>query len=183
MDKQNEVNLLTKECILTALLRLMEEKDYHSISITDITSLAGVSRMAYYRNYSCKEDILIKHLEDEERKIVNAFSNRTVSSIRDIIYYVSFFIQENSKVIKAIYAAGLTHKLTDMLNDRIYSYFPVSHQSTEGEFATKFYVGAILAVYSYWIDSGMKEPAETVAEIICKLVAQDSAIEYLVYPS
>jgi AcrR family transcriptional regulator len=52
MEKQNEINLLTKECILTALLRLMEEKPYSSISITDITTLAGVSRMAYYRNYS-----------------------------------------------------------------------------------------------------------------------------------
>ena len=182
MDKQNEVNLLTKECILTALLRLMEEKDYQSISITDITNLAGVSRMAYYRNYSGKEDILIKHLEDEERKIVNAFSNRTVASIRDIIYYVSYFIQENSKVIKAIYAAGLTHKLTDMLNERIYSYFPVSHQSVEGEFATKFYVGAILSVYRYWIDTGMQEPAENVTDLLCKLIDQDSAIEFLVFP-
>jgi hypothetical protein len=134
-------------------------------------------------SWAKKEDILIKHLEDEEKKIVSEFSNRPVSSIRDIIYYVSYFIQENSKVIKAIYAAGLTHKLTDMLNERIYSYFPVSHQSIEGELATKFYVGAILAVYSYWIDTGMKEPAETVAEIICNLVAQDNAIEYLVYPS
>lgn len=183
MEKQNEINLLTKECILTALLRLMEEKPYKSISITDITSLAGVSRMAYYRNYNSKEEILIKHLEDEEKKVIESATANKDTTIKDIIYYVSNFIQNNSEVIKAVYAAGLTHKLTDMLNKRIYSYFPISHQTTEGKYAVRFYVGAILSVYRYWIDNGMEEPADTVSEIVWKLIDQDSAIEYLVYPN
>lgn len=182
MEKPNEINVLTKECILTALLRLMEERPYDSISITDITSLAGVSRMAYYRNYSSKEEILIKHLEDEEKKIIeNAIGTKSFS-IKDIIFYVSDFIQDNSSVIKTVYSAGLTHRLTDMLKDRIYSYFPVANQTTEGKYAVRFYVGAILSVYRYWIDNGMEEPADTVSEIVWKLVNQDSAIEYLVYP-
>ena len=182
MEKPNEINVLTKECILTALLRLMEERPYDSISITDITSLAGVSRMAYYRNYSSKEEILIKHLEDEEKKIIeNAIGTKSFS-IKDIIFYVSDFIQDNSSVIKAVYSAGLTHRLTDMLKDRIYSYFPVANQTTEGKYAVRFYVGAILSVYRYWIDNGMEEPADTVSEIVWKLVNQDNAIEYLVYP-
>ena len=66
MQKRNEVNALTKECIVTALLRLMEKQSYESISITDITNLAGVSRMAYYRNYNSKDEILIKHIIDQE---------------------------------------------------------------------------------------------------------------------
>lgn len=182
MERQNEINILTKECILTALLRLMEEKPYDSISITDITSLAGVSRMAYYRNYSSKEEILLRHLEDEEKKIIENAIGLKEPTIKDIIFYVSDFIQDNSSVIRAVYAAGLTHKLTDMLNKRIYSYFPVSHQTTEGKYAVRFYVGAILSVYRYWIDNGMEESADTVSEIVWKLINQDSAIEYLVYP-
>ena len=182
MEKHNEINVLTKECILTALLRLMEEKPFVNISITDITTLAGVSRMAYYRNYSSKEDILLKKLEDEEKKIIETFIGQKADSIKDVIYYVSNFIQENSDVIKAIYSAGLAHKLTEMINERIYSYFPISHQSAEGTYAVKFYVGAILSVYSHWIDTGLEEPAETVTEIICKLIDKDNAIEFLVVP-
>lgn len=182
MEKQNEINALTKECILTALLRLMEEKPYKSISITDITTLAGVSRMAYYRNYSSKEDILLKRLEDEEKKIIESVNGQRAESLKDIIYYVSNFIQDNSDVITAIYNAGLTHRLTDMLNKRIHSYFPVSVQNTEGKYAVKFYVGAILSVYRYWIDTGMEEPAETITEIVCKLIDKDSAIDLLVMP-
>lgn len=182
MDKKNEINVLTKECILTALLRLMDEKKYSDITITDITNLAGVSRMAYYRNYKSKEDILITYLEDAEKSIIDKAGNQSVSSIKDIIYYISYFIQENAKFINAIYTAGLIHRLTDMLNDRIYNYFPISHQSIEGEFAVRFYVGAILSVYRYWIDTGMKEPAENVTDLLCKLIDQDNAIEFLVFP-
>ena len=76
MERQNESNLLTKECIVTALLRLMQEKKYESISITDITTLAGVSRMAYYRNYKSKDEILIKYLLDQKDRLVSDIGNR-----------------------------------------------------------------------------------------------------------
>ncbi len=46
--------------ITNALISLMEEKDYNSISITDITSKAGLSRVTYYRHFDTKEDVLIR---------------------------------------------------------------------------------------------------------------------------
>ena len=58
MKIKNESNRLAKECIVTALIELMKVRDYHSISITEITHKAGVSRMTYYRYFSSKEEIL-----------------------------------------------------------------------------------------------------------------------------
>ncbi|MBR6940531.1 MAG: TetR/AcrR family transcriptional regulator, partial [Clostridia bacterium] len=52
---RSESNNLTRECITTALLIIIREKDYDEITITDITEKAGVSRMAYYRNYKSKD--------------------------------------------------------------------------------------------------------------------------------
>ena len=61
MEKRtnNMQNILTKESIFTALMILMEKKDFKEISITEITKKAGVSRMAFYRNYDEKEDIIV----------------------------------------------------------------------------------------------------------------------------
>ena len=53
-----ESNKLTKECLSMALIYLMNEMDFNKITITDIVKRAGVSRTAFYRNYSVKEDIL-----------------------------------------------------------------------------------------------------------------------------
>ena len=58
MRKTKDQNRLARERIVAALTELMSEQDYTSITITEITQRAGVSRMTYYRNYSSKEDIL-----------------------------------------------------------------------------------------------------------------------------
>ncbi|MGI6046191.1 MAG: TetR/AcrR family transcriptional regulator [Eggerthellaceae bacterium] len=58
-----EVNAITRERIEATLIALMSEKDFSDITITDITKKAGVSRLAYYRNYESKEDIWLRHLQ------------------------------------------------------------------------------------------------------------------------
>ena len=49
---------LTKEYIIQSLFILMKTKDYSDITIQDITNKAGVNRSTYYRNFSCKENII-----------------------------------------------------------------------------------------------------------------------------
>ena len=53
-----EANRLTRECLQIALIKLMAEKDFEKITVTEITGLAGVSRTAFYRNYESKEAIV-----------------------------------------------------------------------------------------------------------------------------
>ena len=54
-----ESNKLTRECLTTALMQLMKEKPLDKITITELVARSGVSRTAFYRNYSTKEDILV----------------------------------------------------------------------------------------------------------------------------
>ena len=58
------VNNMVRECIFTSLIALMEKREYQDITITSITKKAGVSRMAYYRNYRSKDDIFISYLDE-----------------------------------------------------------------------------------------------------------------------
>lgn len=51
-------NQLTKECIRTALIYLMNDYSFDKITITAIIKRSGVSRAAFYRNYSSKEEVL-----------------------------------------------------------------------------------------------------------------------------
>ena len=50
-EKTLKKNTMTKECIFTALLILMEKKTYEEINITDNAKKAGVYRMSNYRLY------------------------------------------------------------------------------------------------------------------------------------
>ena len=62
MKTDNSAHKLAIDCIYEALIRLMNKKQYQDITITDITKKAGVSRMAYYRNYTDKDEILLRRL-------------------------------------------------------------------------------------------------------------------------
>lgn len=182
MQKKNEINILTKECIITALLRLMETQSYDSISITDITALAGVSRMAYYRNYNSKDEILINHILDQEKLLLSGISAEKVYDLKGAIAFISGFFQENANVIEAIYEAGLAHMLTEMLEERIYNYFPIAAATKKGRYAVHYYVGGILSVFKLWFDGGMKESVAEISEIIFELINNEAAMEFLVLP-
>lgn len=183
MQKKNEVNVLTKECIVTALLRLMETKDYESISITDITNLAGVSRMAYYRNYKSKDEILLNHLLDREQQLLSEIRGQKADDMKGVIVYISGFFQENADVIQAIYDAGLSHWMTEMLEERVYNYFPVAAAAKAGRYAVHYYVGAILSVFKLWFDLGMKESVDEISEIVYNLIRNERVMEFLVLPN
>ena len=64
----SQTNIQVKQDMYKALLRLMGDKAFSSISVSDITSEANVSRMSFYRNYNAIEDILTEHLVEVVEK-------------------------------------------------------------------------------------------------------------------
>ena len=59
-DKRLEANRLVKLRIARALTKLMEKKNFSDITVTEIVQTAGVARASYYRNFTSKEEVLIK---------------------------------------------------------------------------------------------------------------------------
>lgn len=101
---------LATECIYIALLQLMETKLYKDISITDIVKRAGVSRMAYYRNYNSKDEILTKRLERILDKFrVEAYEKQEITEKK---FWSDFFESfHKDPVIRNIVKAGLIDQL------------------------------------------------------------------------
>lgn len=82
--KGQEIALQSKKYITIALLQLMEKHPYEGITIKDITDQAGVARLTFYRNFTNKDDVLKKHLQnmfthymkelENENSLVNALT-------------------------------------------------------------------------------------------------------------
>lgn len=58
----NSINLIVKESITQALFRLMDKKSFPDITIKELTDVAGVGRVSFYRNYTSKEDVALTYL-------------------------------------------------------------------------------------------------------------------------
>jgi len=63
MDKRIIENLRVKNAIVEGFFELLKSYNVDDISITMISQQSKVSRMAYYRNFNCKNDIILYFLE------------------------------------------------------------------------------------------------------------------------
>ena len=71
---------VAEERIALALLELLNVKPFDRISITEITEKASVSRVSYYRHFSSREDILLKHCTYVLDSIVEGFRSGIISN-------------------------------------------------------------------------------------------------------
>ena len=79
MPKKNKMDRRvqrTRKALRSALLELIKEKGYDSISVEEITQRANLGRATFYLHYKDKEDLLV----DEFNEIVNERA-RTISDI------------------------------------------------------------------------------------------------------
>lgn len=58
MGRGTKTTDFLKECMADALLRLMEERPPAKITVREITDLAGVGRVTWFRNFASKEEAL-----------------------------------------------------------------------------------------------------------------------------
>ena len=75
-----ESNSLVRDCLKGALLTLIREKSYKGISVSELCRKAGVSRMAFYRNYGVIDDLFREAAEDLSGEILRAAGSLVTSS-------------------------------------------------------------------------------------------------------
>jgi AcrR family transcriptional regulator len=55
----NEITLLRRERLLVSAIRLIDERGYQSVSMTDIGAAAGITGPSVYKHYPAKSDLLV----------------------------------------------------------------------------------------------------------------------------
>jgi AcrR family transcriptional regulator len=61
LKKTNPIAEQSKRWLVIALIELMQEKPYSSISVKEIADKAQLSRRTFYRNFNIKEDLLTEY--------------------------------------------------------------------------------------------------------------------------
>lgn len=159
----NEANRITREALCTALLHLMNTKPFKEIQISELVRKAGVSRQAFYRNYTSKQDIVM----EIESELLGRFSNSLTDPKYDNNVFQWFcdfftFIRDNQQAVRGLLESNLFDQMLPRfpqtveeryMNTANYSYYALGCLS------------AIRAISAEWIKSGMKEDIRTMAEI------------------
>ena len=160
----NEANRITRESICTAFLEIIMTKDFDDISISEIVRRAGVSRQSFYRNYGSKEDIVLE--------IERVFHTELTRKMKDPAYYKNprlWFLEFFSTLRKNKAAATILYK-ADLFETTIKK-IPLWIESDMPALATDLHysiigsMGAVNAIAKAWLNDGMKESDEEMADI------------------
>lgn len=165
-----ESNRLTKECLTTALIYLMGEKPFEKISITELVKKSGVSRTAFYRNYSTKEDILHDVAAVMKKTIADQLSLPEYKTDRKKWYLNCFqLVAQHEKTIHMLRRAGLS--INFLFSDESDSVIDdlISSTTWQGHYCKLAAEAAFFRTLLAWFDSGMKESPEDMATL-CALV-------------
>ena len=166
-----EASRQTKMSIQSALIRLIEEKDFDSITITEITKSAGVSRPAFYRNFDSKEAVIENACSSVFEMMKDSFK-KSSDDLKD--WYVTAFniVKDNSRFISAALSAGLPIAPKDFLDD----VFPP--ESLEEHYLNAAKEAAFTRIVTDWLHDGMKGDPEYMGDLCLRLISpMDKALE------
>lgn len=173
MVSENAKSKFVRECIVMSLIELMKTESYDSISITDITSKAGVSRMTYYRNYKSKDDILDTYMDEVGR----AIHDKLIEHKERNDYYLYFldlfdYLGRHSEVGVVVYKANLGDLIQKHINKNMFLTFSPKDDSPEARYRCLFVAGAFYNMFAEWIKGGKKESCEELARICSSMISK-----------
>ena len=159
-----ESNQLTRECLQLSLMHLMSEHPYEKITVSEIVRRAGVSRTAFYRNYTDKEDIL-HELGDEIVKRISEISEKPELHENPRQWFEDIFraVKNDKDIIALFDQAGILQNelfLGKAVSERLY---PTT--DPEEKYLRLAAEAAILQILISWFRDGMQEDEKLMADI------------------
>lgn len=174
----------TKKSLREALLKLIAEKSYDKISVTEICDKALINRMTYYKYFKDKNQLLNHLFEELSSDLVNkvrsykeaATKDESIDSFMKIIKEAYLFClqyiepltsiaeQCNFQIINTLSKVCLEHinKMFEEIADKYKYNYPVDQVST-------FVFGGFGALLYYWLSNRNIYTYEKVCESLDQL--------------
>ena len=170
----------TRDALGDALVALMQEKPFDTITVQDVLDRAHVSRSTFYSHYSDKDDLLMSDAEEFFEALSMALSAHGDKS--DRVFPVQEFFthladvqpfykalvksgkfQENMELARGHFARGIERRLSELPRAR-------SIPASELPAIAFAHAGALLSLLTWWLDRGMREPPEHMDNLFHRMV-------------
>ncbi|MDR2397215.1 MAG: TetR family transcriptional regulator [Spirochaetaceae bacterium] len=158
--RKNKAVERSESWMFEALMKLLEEKPWADIGVSDITARAGVARSTFYRHYVRKEDVVVQGIDalifDElMRKLQESYHERQPHPL--VIYFETLMKYRDS--ITVLLKNDLTH-LFDSFVDRLETFIMDRYGKTLPpeeltcfQYAVEFQLGGLFHIARHWVQN------------------------------
>lgn len=181
----------SKKNIKKAFAKLLNEKGFEKITVSDITRTADVNRGTFYSHYTDKYELLneieneilsnlkgyfdesvpkiIKPVDYNEKENVQLFSN-------DSVLHAATYAKDNFEMIHGLISEGGNSNLipkfkkimVDVLQERAKKIGVLNFNKFKmpDGYAYEIMLSSVVSILEYWILNGAKESPEEIVKII-----------------
>ena len=169
----NPIAIQSQEWLVTALLALMEEKTFKSISITEIAAKADLSRRTFYRVFETKEDILMYYTEklyDEFLQLLNHETDHRFTVT--VKLYFQFWYQHKHFLVllkqneMLPFIMNQYTRLFPKVFHMVKGNHPLAHNTEALSYAMAFSAGGLLSILLKWAEDGMEKTPEKIMQLM-----------------
>jgi AcrR family transcriptional regulator len=177
----------TRRAIRQALIELIAAQGFDSLSVKDIASRAGINRGTFYLHYHDKYDLLEQteaEIIAELEQIFTQASDLQPADFRDLSQplpqLVSLFeyLRENALLMQAV--LGLKGEIAfqskvkramelNLFREGFLAHIKPENLTVPSQYLITYVVSAHLGVVQLWLNSGCREPAAEMAQILMRL--------------
>ncbi|MED4036017.1 TetR/AcrR family transcriptional regulator [Niallia taxi] len=187
-DSKTDLRIIrTKESILTALIDLIEEKGFETITVKDITTRANINRGTFYAHYQdkfdlmakCEEKVMLEISSIAKQNFPNVIASLEMdsSNVPPFPITVSLFeyLNKNSDIMRALLGPkgdlSFQTRLKEFMWDTLYGTNPIALVKEEnflvpGQYLSSYMGTALIGVVQQWLNSGRKESPQEMARIL-----------------
>lgn len=172
--KGNRRVLYTKRVIEDSLIKLLETKEIHQVTVTDICKNADINRGTFYTHYKDAYDLL----ESMEDKLFNQFleyiNENPMEDCKDSLFIkVLELILENKDLCKVLFCKRRDDRILDRLiyiaNKANFEHiYNNSNEFTESylNYYIRHAVGGGVAIVQTWLENDLPEPPAEIVKIL-----------------
>ena len=170
----------TVSSLRTALIALIQEKHYDSITVQDIIDRANVGRSTFYTHFRDKEDVLVGDWKRFLEMLVTRVDLEKASSGRVVpMCELMHHLKEYHALYRALARSGKSERLftvgTAYLSERIEAKLAAGarekHLSVPPGVCAHYLAIQVFAMLKWWLDNNMPHTPEEMDTMFHELVA------------
>jgi len=189
----------TRQSLRTALLELVKEKGYDSISIEEITERANVGRATFYLHYKDKEDLLLEEFSEmanekaqalseipfsawlqPEEKTGTARENRPAPPLLIVFEHVYDNAELYYILLKSEKSSRIVERIRKISTEAIVKFVETKAETDPIQFLFKvpieffaaFFSGAMLSTVDWWLEEEMRHTPKEMTHLFLDLFIQ-----------
>lgn len=177
--KDDQRVVITKKLLREGLLRLLKNKDFGSISVTDLCLESGINRATFYRHYQHPRDIIdeIRYDMSGDMKACALIDEANVN-LQEWLEYMCRYFYERADLLNILFRCRTDEEFVSLINELYYERVEnlqkagIGAEFDEDEFRLAMYYcsGGIYYVLRQWITEPMDKTPQEVARVIYKFL-------------